>query len=106
LTLTVPLHWHVILHFANQDDNMPHSAEVTVVQNPVPATPAKPVFPGAESKDATVGADAGSKDDIHFTADRARSVAAVCEVPGHGAAGMWIGLVVSPTTARPEVRST
>jgi len=71
LTLTVPLHWHVILHFANQDDNMPHSAEVTVVQNPVPATPAKPVFPGAESKDATVGADAGSKEDIHFTADRA-----------------------------------
>lgn len=106
LTVTVPVQWHVTLHFLNDDENMPHSAEVTSVQNPLPATPGKPVFPGAESRNATLGVDAGSKQDVHFTADQAGSYLIVCEVPGHGAAGMWIRLVVSATVTRPEVQAT
>jgi sulfocyanin len=105
LTLTVPVKWHVVLHFMNNDDNMPHSAEVTALQTPVPAAPGKPVFPGAESKDATQGVNAGSRQDVHFTADHPGSYVIVCEVPGHGAAGMWIRLAVSATATRPEVQS-
>lgn len=105
LTLTVPVKWHVVLHFMNDDENMPHSAEVTSLQNPLPAAPGKPVFPGAESKDATMGVNAGSKQDVRFTADQPGSFVIVCEVPGHGAAGMWIRLAVSATATRPEVQA-
>lgn len=104
LTLTVPVKWHVVLHFRNDDENMPHSAEVTIAKSPVPAMPdTKPVFGGAESKDATQGVSVGTKQDIHFTADQPGSYIIVCAVPGHGAAGMWIRLVVSATAPKPEV---
>jgi uncharacterized cupredoxin-like copper-binding protein len=105
LMLTVPVKWHVVLHFMNNDENMPHSADVTSLQNPFPVAPGKPVFPGAESKDATLGVNAGSKQDVHFTADQPGSFVIVCEVPGHGAAGMWIRLTVSATATRPEVQA-
>jgi sulfocyanin len=105
LVLTVPVKWHVILHFVNDDENMPHSAEVTAVQVPPPATPGKPAFPGAESKDAALGVNAGSKQDIHFTAAQPGSYLIVCAVPGHAAAGMWIRLAVSATATRPEVQA-
>ncbi|HZH41174.1 MAG TPA: sulfocyanin-like copper-binding protein [Gemmatimonadales bacterium] len=104
LTLTVPIKWHVVLHFRNDDENMPHSAEVTVAKAPVPAMPdTKPAFGGAESKDATQGVNAGTKQDVHFTADQPGSYIIVCAVPGHGAAGMWIRLVVSATATRPDI---
>ena len=104
LTLTVPVKWHVVLHFRNDDENMPHSAEVTIAKSPVPAMPdTKPVFGGAESKDATQGVSVGTKQDLHFTADQPGSYIIVCAVPGHGAAGMWIRLVVSATASKPDV---
>lgn len=104
LTLTVPVKWHVVLHFRNDDENMPHSAEVTIAKSPVPAMPdTKPVFGGAESKDPTQGVSVGTKQDIHFTADQPGSYIIVCAVPGHGAAGMWIRLVVSATASKPDV---
>ena len=106
LTLTVPVRWHVTLHFRNDDENMPHSAEVTVAKAPVPAMPdPKPVFGGAESKDASQGVNAGTKQDLHFTADQPGTFMIECAVPGHGAAGMWVRLVVSETAAKPEVHA-
>lgn len=106
LTLTVPVKWHVTLHFMNDDENMPHSAEVTKAEAPVPAIQPKPAFAGAESRDATQGVNTGSKQDLHFTADQPGSYLIVCEVPGHGAAGMWIRLAVSATATKPEVQAT
>ena len=104
LTLTVPIKWHVVLHFRNDDENMPHSAEVEVAKVPVPAMPdSKPAFGGAESKDATQGVNVGTKQDLHFTADQAGSFIIVCAAPGHGAAGMWIRLVVSLTASKPDL---
>lgn len=106
LTLTVPVKWHVVLHFRNDDENMPHSAEVTVAKAPVPAMPdTKAAFGGAETRDATQGVNAGTKQDLHFTADQPGSYMIVCAVPGHGAAGMWIRLVVSATASRPDVEA-
>jgi plastocyanin len=66
---------------------------------------ARPAFAGAESKDATQGANMGSMQDLHFTADQPGSYMIVCAVPGHGAAGMWIRMVVSPTATRPDVET-
>lgn len=106
LTLTVPVKWHVTLHFRNNDENMPHSAEVTGSATPVPAMPdTKPAFGGAESKDATQGVNMGTAQDLHFKADQPGSYIIVCAVPGHGAAGMWIRLVVSPTATKPDVEA-
>ena len=99
LTVTVPLKWKVILHFANDDENMPHSVVVTKADLPV-GLPGKAVFAGAESKDAAQGVNVGSKQDLHFKADQAGSYLIVCGVPGHGAAGMWIKLTVS-ASAKP-----
>lgn len=106
LTLTVPVKWHVIIHFANNDENMPHSAAVTKAENPVPPVPARPAFAGAESKDAAQGVNVGSKQDLRFTADEAGAYIIVCEVPGHGAAGMWIRLNVSSSAAGPQLSAT
>ena len=106
LILTVPTKWHVTLHFRNDDENMPHSAEVTGAKSPVPAMPdAKPAFGGAESKDATQGVNTGTKQDLHFTAEQPGAYMIVCAVPGHGAAGMWIRLVVSATATKPGVEA-
>lgn len=106
LTLTVPVKWHVVLHFRNDDENLPHSAEVTVAKAPVPATPdPKPAFGGAESRDAAQGVNFGTRQDLHFTADQPGSYIIVCAVPGHGAAGMWIRLVVSATASQPDVQA-
>jgi len=107
LTLTIPVRWHVTLQFRNDDPNMPHSALVIALETPVPAAPRpEPAFPGAVSKDATMGVGQGAKQELRFTADRAGSYMIVCAVPGHGAAGMWIRLVVSGTATKPGVSAT
>lgn len=106
LTLTVPVNWHVTLHFRNDDPNFPHSVAVTAFTDPVPASPGKPAFAGAISKNATQGAGADSKEDIHFTAAQPGSYLILCAVPGHAAAGMWIRLVVSATATTPLVESS
>ncbi|HWZ27060.1 MAG TPA: sulfocyanin-like copper-binding protein [Gemmatimonadales bacterium] len=105
LTLTVPVKWHVTLHFTNEDDNMPHSVEVTLAQKPLTATSGKPAFPRAESKHAAQGVNAGAKEDVRFTANQAGSYLIVCAVPGHEAAGMWIRLSVSATATRPWLQA-
>lgn len=106
LTLTVPVNWHVTLHFVNNDPNLPHSVEVTAFTDPVPATPGKPAFAGAVSKDATLGVGTGAKEDVRFTADQAGAYLILCAVPGHAAAGMWIRLTVSATATMPEVQAS
>jgi sulfocyanin len=105
LTLTVPVGWHVILHFANNDENMPHSLIVTKFENPVPVTPSVAAFAGAASKDASQGVGVGSKQDLRFKANQAGSYLIICGVPGHGAAGMWIKLTVSASAPKPAVAS-
>lgn len=106
LTLTVPVKWYVTLHFVNRDPNFPHSVEVTAFVDPVPATPGKPAFAGAASKDLSQGVATDSKEDVRFTADQAGSYLIVCGVPGHGTAGMWLRLVVSSTATKPELEAT
>jgi len=104
LTLTVPVKWHVTLHFRNDDENMPHSVEVIPGSFSPPVTPGStPAFAGALSKDASQGVNVGSKQDLHFTANQTGSYLIVCAVPGHGAAGMWIRLVVSASATKPAM---
>src|SRR5207245_1758453 len=44
LLLTVPKGWSVVLHFKNQDQNLPHSVEVIADTDPVPAGPVPQAF--------------------------------------------------------------
>ena len=52
------------------------------------------------------GLQAREADDLRFVANRAGSFIVFCAVPGHGAAGMWIRLVVSDTARRPSLAAT
>ncbi len=79
LVLTVPQGWNVVLHFKNQDPNLPHSVEI------IP------------------GFSAGQGTDVRFVAGKAGAFLIFCAVPGHGAAGMWIRLAVSPSADKPSL---
>src|SRR5438067_805913 len=48
LVLTVPQGWNVVLHFKNQDPNLPHSVEVIPDAAPMPVGPVTPAFPGTK----------------------------------------------------------
>ncbi|HEY2825715.1 MAG TPA: sulfocyanin-like copper-binding protein [Gemmatimonadales bacterium] len=100
LQVIVPLHWHVVLHFRNNDQILPHSAEVIPATDTIPESPPAPAFPRAETGRLQQGLGPDSKQDIRFTADRAGAFYVFCAVPGHGAAGMWIRLDVSPTATQ------
>ena len=109
LTLTVPTNWTVVLRFANHDANLPHSAEVVDTTKPMPAGPVEPpAFPRAMTVQARLlqGLGSGETDSVRFVANRAGSYMIFCAVPGHGLAGMWIRLTVSPTEKRPTLTSS
>jgi hypothetical protein len=106
LTLTVPAHSTVILHFRNNDQILPHSAMVIAAVTPVPVSGATPAFEHATTHRAEQGSSADAHEDVQFVADRAGSYMIFCAVPGHGAAGMWIRFEVSATARVPELAVT
>jgi sulfocyanin len=106
LTLTVPLGWTVELEVKNNDQTLPHSVEVIRDSQPVPSGPVAPAFAHAETSNISQGLAADQKQDVRFLANRPGSYLIFCAVPGHGAAGMWIRLIVSAAAARPELAAT
>lgn len=107
LALTVPVGWNVVIHFTNKDPNLPHSAEVVDTAKPMPAGPVDPpAFPRAMTVKLMTGLASGDSDTVRFVANRPGSYMIFCGVPGHGLAGMWIRLVVSPTEQRPSIAAT
>lgn len=104
LVLTVPQNWNVIIQFTNKDPNLPHSAEVVDTTKPIPAGPVDPpAFPRAMTTKLMIGLESGQTDTFQFVANKAGSFMILCGVPGHGLAGMWIRLRVSPTEKRPSL---
>jgi uncharacterized cupredoxin-like copper-binding protein len=104
LTLTVPASWTVVIHFLNKDPNLTHSAEVVDTAKPMPAGPVDPpVFPHAMTGRLMQGLGAGDSDSLRFVANKPGSYMIFCGVPGHGLAGMWIRLNVSPAEKRPTL---
>jgi sulfocyanin len=103
LTLVVPVGWHVVLNFRNDDQNMPHSAVVIPAATPVPAAAGRPAFAGATTRQADQGLATGARQSLRFDADHAGSYMIFCAVPGHGMAGMWMKLEVSASAARPSL---
>jgi len=97
LVLTVPQGWTVVLHFKNEDPNLPHSVEVIPDGAAVPVGPVPPAFEHAASAQLQQGVGGGQGSDIRFVAGKGGSFLIFCAVPGHGAAGMWIRLAVSDT---------
>lgn len=106
LTLTVPQNWNVVIQFANKDPNLPHSAEVVDTTKPMPAGPADPTFAHAMTTKLMIGHASGESESFQFVANKPGSFMIFCGVPGHGLAGMWIRLKVSPTEKRPTLTST
>src|SRR5881397_1661644 len=109
LTLTVPTGWTVVIRFTNHDANLTHSAEVVDTTKPMPAGPVDPpVFARATTVAARLlqGLGSGETDSVRFVANKAGSYMIFCAVPGHGLAGMWIRLKVSPTEKRPTLTSS
>lgn len=103
LTLVVPVGWHVVLNFRNDDPNMPHSAVVIPAVTPVPAAAGRPAFAGAATRQPDQGLATGARQALRFDADRAGSYMIFCAVPGHGMAGMWMKLEVSASATRPSL---
>ena len=106
LTLTVPVHWSVVLHLRNNDQVLPHSAMVIAAVSPVPVTGAKPAFPHAATRRPEDGVSPGEHEDVQFVAGRAGSYLIYCAVPGHGAAGMWLRLDISATAHQATLEAT
>ncbi|MGH7568022.1 MAG: sulfocyanin-like copper-binding protein, partial [Gemmatimonadales bacterium] len=106
LTLTVPLGWTVVMHFKNNDGDLPHSAEVIPDARPIPLGPVDPALERAFTIKLAQGLQAGEEDDIRFVANKAGSFLIFCAVPGHGAAGMWIRLHVAEGAKAPALSAT
>ena len=106
LTFTVPVGWHVVIHFSNHDGMLAHSA-VVIPDGPVPIAGATPsVFSQAVTLRLQEGLTATERDDMEFVADKPGSYLISCGVPGHGAAGMWIRFKVEEGVERPFLTAT
>lgn len=103
LTVTVPQGWTVVLHFKNQDPNLPHSVEIIPEAASLPTGPVPPAFEHAATGQIEQGYAAGQGADVRFVAQKAGAFLIFCAVPGHGAAGMWIRLSVSATADKPAL---
>ncbi len=103
LQLVVPTGWHVVVHFRNQDQNLPHSAAVTHAIVPPPPSAPPVAFPHAATHRLDTGMPSDAHEDFRFDATQVGAYAFFCAVPGHGAAGMWIRLDVSPTATMPAM---
>jgi hypothetical protein len=106
LTLVVPLGWTTEMAFRNHDGMLPHSAEVIRPVSPLPTQPVTPAIPRAFTLKLAAGLPPEGTDDMRFTATPAGEYLIFCGVPGHGAAGMWIRLRVSPTALTPALLRT
>lgn len=106
LTLTVPQNWNVVIQFTNKDANLPHSAEIVDTTKPMPAGPVDPTFARAATIKLMEGMPNGAGDTFRFVANKPGSFLIFCAVPGHGLAGMWIRLKVSPTEQLPTLAAT
>ena len=103
LVLTVPQGWNVVLHFKNEDPNLPHSVEVIGDAAAIPVGPVPPAFELATTGRLEQGFPAGQGTDIRFAPAKAGSFLIFCAVPGHGAAGMWVRLAVSEAADKPAL---
>jgi sulfocyanin len=107
LALTVPVGWNVVIHFTNKDPNLPHSAEVVDTTKPMPAGPVEtPAFAHAMTGKLMTGVASNESDSMRFVANKPGSYMIFCAVPGHGLAGMWIRLQVSPGEKRPRLAAS
>lgn len=106
LTLTVPVGWTVVMHFRNHDGMLPHSAEVIGEVHPLPFQPVTPAFSKAFTLRLAEGIPSEGRDDLGFIADKGGSYLIFCGVPGHGAAGMWIRLMVTTSAPQPSLAAT
>jgi len=106
LNLTVPRGWTVVLHFKNQDQNLPHSVEIIADTNSLPTGSVPPAFDRATTGKLEQGFSSGQSADVRFVAGKTGSFLIFCAVPGHGAAGMWIRLTVSATSEKPTLAAT
>ena len=106
LALTVPVGWTVVMHFRNHDGMLPHSAEVIDDVHPLPLQPVTPAFPKAFTLRLAEGIPSEGRDDLRFIADKGGSYLIFCGVPGHGAAGMWVRLMVSTSATQPSLAAT
>ncbi len=103
LVLTVPQGWNVVLHFKNEDPNLPHSVEVIPDGAAIPTGPVPPAFEHATTGRLEHGFPAGQGADVRFVPGKAGPFLLFCAVPGHGAAGMWIRLAVSEAADKPAL---
>src|SRR2546425_13229432 len=103
LVLTVPRGWTVVLHFKNEDPNLPHSVEVIADAEAIPVGPVPPAFEHATTGRIEQGFSTGQGTDVRFVPGKAGSFLIFCAVPGHGVAGMWIRLAVSDAVDKPAL---
>lgn len=106
LTLTVPAHWTVVLHFRNNDQVLPHSAMVIAAAVPVPVSKVNEAIAHASTHRAEQGLPSDAHEDVWFVADQPGSYLIYCAVPGHGAAGMWMHFEVSATAHQAGIAET
>src|SRR5439155_8054401 len=71
LVLTVPQGWNVVLHFKNEDPNLPHSVEVIGDAAAIPVGPVPPAFELATTGRLEQGFPAGQGTDVRFVAGKA-----------------------------------
>lgn len=104
VTVLVPEGWEVVVRVTNQDGNLPHSAELISGDGALPVQAVPPAVAGAETTRLMDGFARGDSSTFRFTAP-AGSYRLFCAVPGHGLAGMWIGLTVTAKVTSPALRT-
>lgn len=103
MTVTVPVGWHVIVHYSNAGA-MPHSLAVLPAGAHQQAMPSStPAFQGAETANFSNGLAKGAEQTFTFDATKAGTYELICGCPGHAIAGMWDTLIVSSTAETPSV---
>jgi sulfocyanin len=107
-TLVVPEGWQVTIIMTNEDPDAPHSLMVIdrpadEAEVPMSAEETEPAIEGAASPAPMEGIPEGQKETITFRAQPVGDHALYCGVPGHGAAGMWIGFKVDPAASEPHL---
>jgi uncharacterized cupredoxin-like copper-binding protein len=99
-TMVVPAGYTVRVSFKNNDPAVAHSFGIDTRTGDFPPTfdNPQPAFPGAISSnptDPTKGTQPGKSETITFTASKPGQYSALCYMPGHAAAGMWVHFNVS-----------
>jgi sulfocyanin len=104
LVITVPAGSPVQLTLSNKG-SLPHSLEVIPYTSQLPAqATASPAFPGAETKNPTVGITKGQTAVAQFTAAKPGKYLLICGFPGHALLGMYGIFEVSPApSAKPTL---